>query len=368
MSRRGDRRDPRRGAVLGAALLAAVLGTSSFTDGARVVGTSAATAATFPPAAIAASAPIATAASAPIATAASAPFATAASAPIATAASAPLATAASVPLATAASVPLAAESPFASGSASADEERRTEAEPSTARLDRLAAVLRRQPLAVDPELDWMFDAATRRSLERSLGGARVPVLVAALPLLEEDESGGDSRRVLRTLQARVARDGVYVVVDSRGWMDLASVGVPLDLSIPYSLMTPRSDDRSFEEQAKNPGPPSWASVPERLEQIVAVVGEAGPGEPNGIVDDLRPLAELRPDYASDRLREDTIFLSVAGAVVGLTAAAVVLGVLRAIRRGDRPAPAPAGGPRRPGGRQRRGGGRRRGRRGGGRRA
>jgi hypothetical protein len=365
MRRRGDRRDPRRGPVLRAAVLVAALGAASFSGDAPVVGTTAAIAAG--PAGNAASAAGTPRASAAAATEALQDAgASAAGLVVRPAAFRPSTVGPAAGLVTA---PLAADSPFESGSSSGDDDRRTDGDPATPRLDRLAAVLRRQPLAVDPELDFMFDAATRRSLERSLGAVRVPVFVAALPLLDEDESGGDSRRVLRTLQEGVGRDGVYVVVDARGWMDLASVGVPLDLSIPFSLMTPRSDDRSYEEQAKNPGPPSWASVPDRLEQIVAAVGVAGPGEPNGIVDDLRPLPEVRHDYAADRLREDTIFLSIAGAVVGLTAAAVVLGLLR-VRRGGGPAPAPAGGPGRPGGRgrQRRGGRRRRGRRGGGRRA
>jgi hypothetical protein len=307
--------------------------------------------------------------------------------PVVRLAAAPLATAgpiAAAPIAAApiAAAPLATDPPFATDgpSSDAEDDRAAGAVPSTARLDRLAAVLRREPLAVDPEVDWMFDAAEHRALERALRGARVPVLVAALPMVDEDESGGDSERILRTLQQRVGRKALYVVVDQRGRMDLASVGVPLDLSIPYSLMVPTRDERPYEEQARNPGPRTWESVPGRLRGVLAAVAKAAPGPPNGVVDDPRPLEELDHDHAQDRLREDTIVLTVVGAILGVGAAAVVLVVLRAARRrGDvasaggsaRPArrqPRPARRQPRPARRQPRGGRRRRGRREGGRRA
>jgi hypothetical protein len=249
---------------------------------------------------------------------------------------------ASVPLTAA---PLAAELPFATDDyTSGADDRAAGATPSTARLDRLAGVLRRESLAVDPEVEWMFDTAEHRSLERALRGAQIPVLVAVLPMLDEDESGGDTERMLRTLQQRVGRMALYVVVDQRGRMDLASVGVPLDLSIPFSLLFPIRDERPYEEQSRNPGPRPWESVPGRLRGVLAAVAKAGPGAPNGVVDDVRPLDELGHDYAADRLRTDSIFLGVVGVIFGVTAAAFVLVVRRA---GHRRGAASSGAPGRP---------------------
>jgi len=255
--------------------------------------------------------------------------------------------------------PLAADSPFGSKDDAQDDT--ADGGPAGRRLARTAIALRRSPLFVDPEMDWMLDAKTRRSLLRTLEGARIKVFVAALPVIDEDESGGDFDRIIRALQQGVGQDGLYVVVDQDGRMDLASVGVPLDLRIAFSLLFPDRDERPYDEQARDPAPPPWTSVPERLREMVATVEKAEPGEPNDLAEARGELPPVYVDYRAERLREDAIFGLVAGVLLGLTAAGSLLGILHLVRRsrggggGGRP---PRSGPR-PSSRQGRGSRRRR---------
>jgi len=246
--------------------------------------------------------------------------------------------------------PLAADSPF--GSKDDEQDDAAADGPTDGRLARTASALRRSPLSVDPEMDWMFDAKTRRSLLKTIEGARIKIFVAALPVIDEDESGGDFDRIIRALQQGVGQDGLYVVVDQDGRMDLASVGVPLDLGISFSLLYPDRDERPYDEQARDPAPPPWASVPDRLREIVATVEKAGPGEPNDVEEAPGELRPLYVDYRAERLREDAIFGLVAGVLLGLTAAGSLLGVLHLVRRsrggGGRGTP-PGPGPRPPAG-------------------
>lgn len=240
------------------------------------------------------------------------------------------------------------------------------AAPAAARLDAVIATLRRSALSVDPELAWIFDARTRARLERTLERSAVPILVAILPLLDEDESGGDGDRVLRALQQGVGRDAAYVVVDQRGRFSLASIGIRRSLEIPYGLLNPPYDRRPIEEQVDDPAPPGWASIADRLGTIVETAEASGPGEPNGLVRVRSALDPLdRTDYAAERRREDAIFGVVAGVFGGIVLGLLFLGVrggIRAARDQPRSGRGNAGGGRgtRPGGRRGRNG--RRGRR------
>lgn len=200
------------------------------------------------------------------------------------------------------------------------------------RLGRAARELRSGPLSVDLELAWMFDDAALRRTLRVLRDSSVPMFVAVLPTEDEDESGGDTRRVLQSLQRAVGRPGVYVTVDPRGRFDLASVGVPRSLEISFGLLSPPRDGRPYEQQQDDPRPPGWASVPDRLATIVAAVDRAGPGTPNEIVDRVRPLEPVdRTDHRAERNREDAIAAASVGLVLGLVLALCVFGVRGAVR-------------------------------------
>lgn len=228
--------------------------------------------------------------------------------------------------------PLAAADPFAPRGSGTQDATRHETAPSTARLDRVVRRLRRGPLSIDPELAWMFDDAGEARLRRLLEDSAIPVLVAVLPSVDEDESGGDTRRVLQHLQRGVGRDAVYVTVDQRGRFDLSSVGIPRSLEISYGLLFPPRDERPYEEQEENPRPPGWASVSDRLATVVRTARDAGPGAPNDVLDRVRPLEPLdRGDRRAERNREDAIAASSVGLVLGVLLALAIIGIRAGVR-------------------------------------
>lgn len=200
------------------------------------------------------------------------------------------------------------------------------------RLDVAAAALRREPLFLDEELTWMLDADEARKLRRELRAARVPLLVAFLPSLTEDESGGDSERVLQALQRKVGRDALYVTVDQDGRLDLASVGLPLDFSIPYSVLPPPRDERPYAEQADKPLPSGWKTVPDRLRRILRYVRDAESGTPNAVIDDVRPLADLPGRNVPDDDTQALVVTAIVGLVIGGFFAGIILAICRGVLR------------------------------------
>lgn len=171
------------------------------------------------------------------------------------------------------------------------------------RLDRLAAELRTSPLAVDDDLRWLISAAQRRALVADLRASEVPYHVALAPELDEDESGGDSARMLQGLYDRLREPGVYVVVDGRGAFDEASADVPRKLAFPFSLALGDSDER-------NP----TATVTQRLRAFVRLSDRApaGPAKRFDTTDPL-PLPALGVKRGADGL--------------AIVAAAIMVGIL-----------------------------------------
>ncbi len=182
------------------------------------------------------------------------------------------------------------------------------------RLDALAGALREDELAVHPDLLWLLDADERDAVEDLLADLEVPVLVAVVPLLDEDESGGDYERVLVELIERTGRPGLYVVIDQSGGFDIESDRVPRDILVDFDLAGRSSRFDLPEEQRP---PPPTETVVERLEELVAVAQAAPPGTPDRPDRDLRP---IEPLYAnSPSLGSDTAVATVVGGVLGLMA-------------------------------------------------
>lgn len=205
------------------------------------------------------------------------------------------------------------------------------------RLDRLAAELRRSPLAVDPELDWAFDAAARRRMLAELRDAPAPVVVAVLPLITQDESGGDPERATLGLQRRLGRDAIYVVVDQRGAIEVSNRGVRLALEIPFDLRYPPLDRRSSEARAADPGPTGTATVPPRLAAVVAAVRRAAPGPPGPGVTSVSRLSSLPGTSSYDEDDGTPVAgLAVLGGLLGLAGGGIVVCRCRRRRRPARP--------------------------------
>ena len=105
------------------------------------------------------------------------------------------------------------------------------------RLARAAAALERSPLFVHPDLLWLLPAGERARIERELRASPVPVRAAVLRVIPEDESYGDTRRVLFGIHRRLDRPGVLVVIDEGGSFDVESFDVAREISVPFDLLT-----------------------------------------------------------------------------------------------------------------------------------
>ncbi|MEU1624203.1 hypothetical protein ABZ746_02430 [Streptomyces sp. NPDC020096] len=116
----------------------------------------------------------------------------------------------------------------------------------TARLDRIAAGLRHDPLYTDPESPQLLDAQRMAELDNRIRQFTPgPVYITVVPQPQYDESGGDSDTFAGALHNRLGRNGLYVVADPlSGDISLTNYGLPLDddrlaLNLPDAI---RHDD------------------------------------------------------------------------------------------------------------------------------
>jgi hypothetical protein len=192
------------------------------------------------------------------------------------------------------------------------------------RLDVLAQTLREQPLAIDSELAWFFDAAQERRLVRTLRRSPVAFHVAVLPQIEDDESGGDGARIVIGLHRRLRRPGVYLVVDEQGYFDIGSYAVPREVSFPFDLRVPPTG-RGL----------GTGGVVERVQQLVAAVAAAPPGhttdEPSPLP--LKPYENFRLHRYGQSTGDAALGAAVTGGILGLFAGGVAR--LRARRQAAR---------------------------------
>lgn len=162
--------------------------------------------------------------------------------------------------------------------------------------DRIAGLvggLREAPVAVQPELTWLLPAGPLRRLQARLREAEVPVHVAVLSALDEDESGGDQMRQLRTLHERLGEPGLYLVVDQDGRIEPGFADVARDPVLPFRLLRDGS--------AGAPGGLDPADVARRIRAISAAVDGSAAAEPQSFdtAYDPEPLPELNRRRAGD---------------------------------------------------------------------
>jgi hypothetical protein len=98
------------------------------------------------------------------------------------------------------------------------------------RLDDAGRALRAPGVWVDRDLSWLVGPQEARRLDRQIDRAKVPVRVAVLPQVAQDESRGDQRAIARAIIRRAGRDGLYVLVDQDGRLEYAASNLPLDLT------------------------------------------------------------------------------------------------------------------------------------------
>ncbi|MCZ0975215.1 hypothetical protein O1L55_36060 [Streptomyces albulus] len=140
-----------------------------------------------------------------------------------------------------------------------------------ARIDRVSAGLRHDPLYVDPESPSPLDAAERAELRERLAALPVPVLVVALPSSMDDESGGDQDRLAAALHDRLHRDALFVTAElPSGYVSVADYGIHVDTSALYDASR---DPAAGERDLSTLGP--------RLDKLLASIAKAPKTETAG---------------------------------------------------------------------------------------
>ncbi|TDC88013.1 hypothetical protein [Actinomadura sp. 7K507] len=128
------------------------------------------------------------------------------------------------------------------------------------RVDRVAAALGKSPLFVDPDVSAALDESERGRIQQAVGRTGrqlgVPAYVVVIPNPNDSESQGRNEAFLFALHERSKRDGLYLMVDSRGYMDSEAFRVPrryryssLDEGEPGSWK-PADTERPFEGLAE----------------------------------------------------------------------------------------------------------------------
>ncbi|MFJ4818825.1 hypothetical protein [Streptomyces sp. NPDC088801] len=233
-----------------------------------------------------------------------------------------------------------------------DQTRSSAAQPPTpadlsARVERVAAGLKQDPVYADPESPRVLDARQLdrlheriRDFRRSDGGG--PVYVSLVPQTPESESAGDSGLFAAAVHAKVGEDGVYVVADpDDGTIDAYNHGLRLDgnrLSFDMPDSVTLGDSRADEAGDHLLG--------ERLDALMTFLDDTPRTD--------RPWSEPAPPAAPSAAGETALppLFSTdfwpglfVGAFAALLLSSVVAGatwILRALRRRRSPAPEPSG--------------------------
>ncbi|MEU1145366.1 hypothetical protein ACFYO9_05915 [Streptomyces sp. NPDC005863] len=205
----------------------------------------------------------------------------------------------------------------------------------TARVQRVADGLRRDPVYTDPDSPRPLTARQISELRSQVGEfRRGPVYVAVVPQLSEDESAGVPQTFADALHARLGKPGVYVVADPYvGGIDVVTYDVRIDANlaafdVPDAISYAGSDDRSEDHR-----------LGERLDKLLAFLDKA----PRTDAPETSSYGEPAPDPVEEstlpRLFSGDFWPGLmlgamgAGVVFALVAAGLgVPGVVRRVRR------------------------------------
>lgn len=187
-----------------------------------------------------------------------------------------------------------------------------------ARIDRVSAGLRRDPLYVDPESRTLLDGAERRRLRERLRKLDVPVLVAAVPTSPDDESGGSVPLLAEELHERLRRDALMVFADpANGAIELVNYSTRVDDG--YLVGRPR--DLTYTGPAEE-------QLGRHLDELLTYAGKAPRATTGGRPYDPPPAADPVEEKALPGLFTGDFE---PGLVVGMFAAALVFGLVAAAR-------------------------------------
>ncbi|WDT57045.1 hypothetical protein [Streptomyces sp. G7(2002)] len=206
-----------------------------------------------------------------------------------------------------------------------------------ARIDRVSAGLRRDPLYLDPESRSTLDGTERAHLRKRLRELDVPVVIAAVPTPPDDESGGSTELLAKQVHDRLHRDVLMVLADpATGVIELVNYSTRIDDS--YLVDRPR--DLAYTGPAEE-------QLGRHLDELLTYVDKAPRARTGGRPYDPPPAADpveekaLPGLFTGDFEAGMVLGTFAAGLVFGLVAAARAL-ARRLVRRG-RPAGRGAGG-------------------------
>ncbi|MFH8500264.1 hypothetical protein [Streptomyces coeruleorubidus] len=233
-----------------------------------------------------------------------------------------------------------------------DQTRSSAAPPPTpadlsARVERVAAGLKQDPVYADPESPRVLDARRLdrlhdriRDFRRSPGGG--PVFVSVVPQTPESESAGDSMLFAAAVHAKVREDGLYVVADpDDGTIDFYNHGLRRDTDhLSFNL----PDSVTFGDSKADDADDHLLG--ERLDRLMDFLDKTPRTD--------RPGSEPAPAPAPRAADEDTLPPLFAtdfwpglfvGAFLALLLSGIVAGamwIVTALRRRISPEPEPAG--------------------------
>ncbi|MEU6034741.1 hypothetical protein ABZ801_04980 [Actinomadura sp. NPDC047616] len=142
-----------------------------------------------------------------------------------------------------------------------------------ARFARVAAELAEDPLSVDMYLTDALSRADRKRVKAEMAETAerigVPVFVVVMPNSMDSESFGYDDAFLFGLRERVGRDGLYILVNEHGYIEVLPFRVPRDIRY-----TPREVRSPADLEAP------MADVPDRLRRLFDTVASA-PSAPAG---------------------------------------------------------------------------------------
>ncbi|OIV36235.1 hypothetical protein BIV57_17425 [Mangrovactinospora gilvigrisea] len=136
-----------------------------------------------------------------------------------------------------------------------------------ARVDRVAAGLRRGTVYYDPETTAGVNAPERAAIAAALARSTVPVHLVMIPLTSDDESGGNADYFLQAVHRRLRAPGLYVQADSPdGGINAAAYGIGrrLPAQLPRAVAYPP-------DAGSAAGTESAGRLPQRLTQLVTLV-------------------------------------------------------------------------------------------------
>ncbi|PLW72613.1 hypothetical protein C0036_11680, partial [Streptomyces sp. DJ] len=189
-----------------------------------------------------------------------------------------------------------------------------------ARVERVVEGLARSPLYVDPETAEALAPGDRARLRERIAGMDVPVLVAAVPMQDADESAGDGEVLVHSLHGRIGRDAVYVVADTgSGTVDIVPFGVD------------RAGLGTFDLPDSFDGPGSSGSddgLARVLDEVLQYVEDSPRGQSSVYYAPDPPLAPADEDAVQSLFAGDlTPGATVVGPLLAVSFLGVVAGVL-----------------------------------------